>query len=122
MSDKLHRESMIRRRVHAVLKHPGVVPTLVYLVGITLRVAYTFAFHRPEKFVDSDMSLYVDLARRLLAAGAILRHAPLDDAEGEVIEGARTTAAIAASRFGPVLKVSEDGVITYFDREQVWEI
>ena len=57
---------MIRRRVHAVLKHPGVVPALVYLVGIAFRVAYTVEFHRPEKFVSSDMSFYVDLARRLL--------------------------------------------------------
>jgi len=69
-----------------------------------------------------DGATVFDRTGRLLAAGAILRHAPLDDAKGEVIEGARTTAAIAASRFGPVLKVSEDGVITYFDREQVWEI
>jgi hypothetical protein len=38
------------------------------------------------------------------------------------MEGARTTAAFAASQFGPVLKVSEDGVITFFDRERVWEI
>ena len=41
---------------------------------------------------------------------------------GGVVEGARTTAAMAASRFGPVLKVSEDGVITFFDRERVWDI
>jgi hypothetical protein len=59
----------------------------------------------------------------MLAAGAILRHPPADDAEHSgVIEGARTTAAMAASRFGPVLKVSEDGVITFFDRGRVWDI
>ena len=29
---------------------------------------------------------------------------------------------MAASRFGPVLKVSEDGVITFFDRGRVWDI
>jgi hypothetical protein len=69
-----------------------------------------------------DGATVFDRTGRLLAAGAILRHAPLDDIKGEVIEGARTTAAIAASRFGPVLKVSEDGIITYFDHEQVWEI
>ena len=33
-----------------------------------------------------------------------------------VVEGARTTAAMAAGRFGPVLKVSEDGVITFYDQ------
>ena len=70
-----------------------------------------------------DGATVFDRAGRLLAAGAILRHPPLDDAEtASVIEGARTTAAMAASRFGPVLKVSEDGVITFFDRGQVWDI
>ncbi len=39
-----------------------------------------------------------------------------------MVEGARTTAALAASRFGPVLKVSEDGIITFFDGERVWDI
>jgi hypothetical protein len=63
-----------------------------------------------------------DRTGRLLAAGAILRHAAVDATDGGVVEGARTTAAMAASLFGPVLKVSEDGIITYFDRERVWEI
>jgi hypothetical protein len=70
-----------------------------------------------------DGAIVVDRTGRLLAAGAILRHPPADDAEHSgVIEGARTTAAMAASRFGPVLKVSEDGVITFFDRGRVWDI
>ena len=29
---------------------------------------------------------------------------------------------MAASKFGPVLKVSEDGMITFYDRERVWDI
>jgi hypothetical protein len=58
----------------------------------------------------------------LLAAGAILRHTSEHLDAGGLIEGARTTAAMAASQFGPVLKVSEDGVITFFDRERVWDI
>jgi hypothetical protein len=59
----------------------------------------------------------------LLAAGAILRHPPIDESdERGIVEGARTTAAIAASRFGPVLKVSEDGVMTFFDRQRIWDI
>jgi hypothetical protein len=29
---------------------------------------------------------------------------------------------MAASRFGPVLKVSEDGGITFFDRDRMWDI
>jgi hypothetical protein len=70
-----------------------------------------------------DGATVFDRTGRLLAAGAILRLAPLDETtEGSVVEGARTTAAIAASECGPVLKVSEDGIITYFDRGRVWEI
>jgi hypothetical protein len=64
----------------------------------------------------------VDREGRLLAAGAILRHVAADAAEDTVVEGARTTAALAASQFGPVLKVSEDGVISFYDRERVWDI
>jgi hypothetical protein len=67
-----------------------------------------------------DGAIVVDPRARLLAAGAILRHPP--SAELEVVEGARTTAALAASKFGPVLKVSEDGIITFFDGEKVWDI
>ena len=70
-----------------------------------------------------DGALVVDREARLLAAGAILRHPPSQQLEIEgIIEGARTTAAMAASKFGPVLKVSEDGEITFFDRERVWDI
>jgi hypothetical protein len=70
-----------------------------------------------------DGATVTDRSGRLLAAGAILRHPaslPLDAGSG--IEGARTNAAITASQFGPVLKVSEDGIITFFDRERVWDI
>jgi len=70
-----------------------------------------------------DGAIVMDRAGRLLAAGAILRHPSTADSEkGGAIEGARTTAALAASRFGPVLKVSEDGIITFFDGERVWDI
>jgi hypothetical protein len=70
-----------------------------------------------------DGAIVMDRAGRLLAAGAILRHpATLESESTGVVEGARTTAALAASRFGPVLKVSEDGVITFFDGERVWDI
>jgi hypothetical protein len=76
-----------------------------------------------EALASLDGATVVDGAGRLLAAGAILRYAPTDELqEGGAIEGARTTAAIYSSRFGPVLKVSEDGVITFFDRDRVWEI
>jgi hypothetical protein len=69
-----------------------------------------------------DGATVVDRAGRLLAAGAILRHPPTDEFDDGIVEGARTTAALAASRFGPVLKVSEDGAITFFDRERIWDI
>jgi DNA integrity scanning protein DisA with diadenylate cyclase activity len=71
-----------------------------------------------------DGAIVVDTDGRLLAAGAILRHPPSEEEleQGGIIEGARTTAAMTASRFGPVLKVSEDGDITFYDRERVWDI
>jgi hypothetical protein len=70
-----------------------------------------------------DGAIVVDEAGSLLAAGAILRHPPSEELElGGVIEGARTTAAMTASQYGPVLKVSEDGEITFYDRERVWDI
>src|SRR6187401_1431020 len=50
----------------AVLGHPGVGVALAYIVGIAWRVNYTLNVHPPERFVDSDMQLYVSLARRLL--------------------------------------------------------
>ncbi len=60
----------------------------------------------------------------MLAVGAILRH-PLSGEHAVhdgLAEGARTTAALAASRFGPVLKVSEDGLITFYDGGRVWDL
>jgi len=70
-----------------------------------------------------DGATVTDRSGRLLAAGAILRHPPSQQLDaGTGVEGARTTAAMAASQFGPVLKVSEDGIITFYDRERVWDI
>ena len=75
-----------------------------------------------QALASLDGAMMTDRTGQLLAAGAILRHPPLDEFPNSIIEGARTTAAIAASRFGPVLKVSEDGVMTFFDGERVWDI
>lgn len=71
-----------------------------------------------------DGAIVTDREGQLLAVGAILRHPPatLPGTEKGFTEGARTTAAIAASRYGPVLKVSEDGMITFFDSGRVWDI
>ena len=71
-----------------------------------------------------DGATVTDVEGTLLAVGAILRH-PLSSefvkADG-LTEGARTTAALAASRFGPVLKVSEDGLISFYDGGRVWDL
>jgi hypothetical protein len=87
-----------------------------------------------RRIIDLDPSVLATLASldgatvtdrqgRLLAAGAILRHPQSEHLEaGGVVEGARTTAAMAASQFGPVLKVSEDGIITFFDGDRIWDI
>jgi hypothetical protein len=69
-----------------------------------------------------DGATVVDGAGRLIAAGAILMHPPEEIGYAWVSEGARTTAALAASRYGPVLKVSADGVITCYDGRRLWEI
>ena len=59
---------------------------------------------------------------QLLAVGAILRLRQWRRSRTPVARGARTTAALAASRFGPVLKVSEEGLITCFEEGRVWDI
>ncbi len=59
---------------------------------------------------------------RLLTFGAILRINPEVLDLGRSVQGARTLAALAASQFGPVLKVSEDGYVTMFLKgRRVWE-
>lgn len=74
-------------------------------------------------FAGIDGATVCDREGRLIAVGAILRH-PQGPVHGSrpVTEGARSTAALAASRFGPVLKVSEDGGIACFDRTKLWDI
>jgi hypothetical protein len=72
----------------------------------------------------TDGATVLDSAGRLLAVGAILLHTePPEPHSNLAVEGARTTAAMAAGRFGAVLKVSEDGLITFYDRqERIWDI
>jgi hypothetical protein len=70
-----------------------------------------------------DGATVLDRNGSLIAVGAILRHfsgEPMP--ESGIVEGARTTAAMSASRFGPVLKISEDGGITFFDGVRVWDM
>jgi hypothetical protein len=72
----------------------------------------------------TDGATVIDRTGRLLAVGAILLHTePPEPHSNLAVEGARTTAAMAAGRFGAVLKVSEDGLITFYDRqERIWDI
>jgi hypothetical protein len=44
-------------------------------------------------------------------------------ADRQLPEGGRSVAALAASHFGKALKVSEDGIISFFSGGQlVWEV
>jgi hypothetical protein len=71
-----------------------------------------------------DGATVMDRTGRLLAVGAILLHAePPDPHSTLAVEGARTTAAMAAARHASVIKVSEDGLITFFEKqEKIWDI
>lgn len=73
-------------------------------------------------FASMDGATVCDRDGRLVAVGAILRHPVSRAGSRQVTEGARSTAALAASRFGPVLKVSEDGGIVCYDRAKLWEM
>jgi hypothetical protein len=69
-----------------------------------------------------DGATVTDGSGTLIGAGAILRSTGPDTSQVPVIvEGARTTAALSASRFGPVLKVSEDGAMTFYDGARIWD-
>jgi hypothetical protein len=70
-----------------------------------------------------DGAIVLDTESNLLAFGAILRHDLTTAPEAEIVEGSRTTAALETSRFGSVLKISEDGLVSFYkDRQRVWEI
>jgi hypothetical protein len=76
-----------------------------------------------ETLARIDGAIVLDRQANLLAFGAILRHPMAVDARQQATEGGRTTAAVAASRFGKVLKISEDGLIAFFqDGECIWEM
>ncbi len=77
-----------------------------------------------EALARTDGATVMDGSGRLLAVGAILLHSePPEPHSYLAVEGARTTAAMAAGRYGAVLKVSEDGLITFYDqRERIWDI
>jgi hypothetical protein len=69
-----------------------------------------------------DGAVVLDSDANLLAFGAIVRH-PLGTDAIEVTEGGRSTAAITASHAGKVLKISEDGLVSFYEAGRcVWEL
>ncbi len=76
-----------------------------------------------ETLARIDGAIVMDQEANLLAFGAILRHPVLINEQAKATEGGRTTAALAASRYGKVLKISEDGLISFFQNGQcIWEM
>ncbi len=67
-----------------------------------------------------DGAIVTDRNGRLLAFGAILQNSEEPVA---ALEGGRTTAAVHASRFGLALKISEDGLVSFYcNGVEVWTI
>jgi hypothetical protein len=65
----------------------------------------------------------LDTDAHLLAFGAILHYPDLATVHPDNIEGGRASAAIAASRFGRALKISEDGLIScYHHGQHLWDM
>jgi DNA integrity scanning protein DisA with diadenylate cyclase activity len=76
-----------------------------------------------ESLARIDGAFVTDRGGAVLSFGAILRLTPETSLAPRAVEGARTTAALAASHHGPVLKVSEDGLMTMFlAGRRVWEL
>jgi len=76
-----------------------------------------------ETIARIDGALILDVGSNLLAFGAILHYPDLADLHPENIEGGRASAAIAASRFGRALKISEDGLISFYQSGiHVWDM
>ncbi|MDG3004230.1 diadenylate cyclase [Paludisphaera mucosa] len=75
-----------------------------------------------EAIASLDGAVVADPDGMLVTFGAILRINPEVLDLGRSVQGARTLAALAASQYGPVLKVSEDGYVTMFLKgRRVWE-
>ena len=67
-----------------------------------------------EALAGIDGAVVLDRRGQIHSFGAILRISSEMTKAPRAVEGARTTAALAASHHGPVLKVSEDGGLTMF--------
>jgi hypothetical protein len=101
-------DSGTKDQIHYLLRHKqvlGMAPALL------------------ETIARMDGSLVMDRESNLLAFGAILRNTGLAGSDDQILEGGRTTAAVGASRFGNVLKISEDGLVSHYkDGALVWEL
>ena len=76
-----------------------------------------------ETIARIDGALILDADADLLAFGAILHYPDLVDLHPGNIEGGRSSAAIAASRFGSALKISEDGLISFYQNgKHIWDM
>jgi hypothetical protein len=112
-------------RLDAPRGAPGDVPDRVQLLHMLRgRSAINIDAAVLSGLARTDGATVMDGEGHLLAVGAILLHAePVVPHATHAVEGARTTAAMAAGRFASVLKVSEDGLISFYDRqEKVWDI
>jgi hypothetical protein len=112
-------------RLDAPRGAPGDVPDRVQLLHMLRgRSAINIDAAVLSGLARTDGATVMDGEGHLLAVGAILLHAePVVPHATHAVEGARTTAAMAAGRFASVLKVSEDGLISFYDREErVWDI
>ncbi len=104
---------------------PGPVPDRVQLLQLLRgRNAASLDPAVLSSLSRTDGATVMDRNGRLLAVGAILLHTePPEPHSSLAVEGARTTAAMTAARYAAVLKVSEDGLITFYDRqEKIWDI
>ena len=71
-----------------------------------------------------DGAVVLDATGTVLAFGAILRHHQDGMAsEARRPEGGRSLAALAASNFGRALKISEDGILSFYESGRfIWEL
>lgn len=75
-----------------------------------------------ETVARMDGAIVVDRQGQLLSFGAILRTS-IPGHEADSIEGGRTLAALLASHHAAVLKISEDGLVSFFRQgKRVWDL
>jgi len=99
-------ESLAKRRFHYLLRDQDALRLPLSVLESVARI---------------DGAIVLDQEANLLAFGAILQNT----IAGVSVpgEGSRTAAAVAASHFGAVLKVSEDGIVSHYRGGQcLWEL